>query len=136
MKNFIKSSLANDRFVIAFVTGYVYSPSTVNEPYFYTNSSLVNADLIATGNTKLGTKKNYITTLNENGSTVGGHIIVIVKFVQTASDGSGYIEYIDPLANAHSPSNRRFVSFTRLLDSMAWNGDSNTAYDALALGIY
>ncbi len=134
MKTFLKDALANDKFIITFITGYVYSPSTVNKKCFYTNTSSINSDMKPTGNTKIGTNPNYITGLNENGSTIGGHIIVLVRFVQTAADGSGYVEYIDPLANAYSPSNRRYVSFSRLLDSMMWNGDGNTTYDALTLG--
>jgi hypothetical protein len=136
IKKFITSSLANDRFIITFITGYVYKPSTATKECFWSNDGSVNADMKMTGNIKTGAMPNYITGLNENGTTIGGHIIILTKFVQTHLDGSGYIEYIDPVASSHSPSNRRYVSFTRLLDSMMWNGSGDNMYDALSLGIY
>ncbi len=131
-KTFIKSALANDRFVIVGVNAYIMSPSPVDNSNFFSNTS-INGDLNPTGNVTSGTYRNYISTLDEGGN-VGGHMIIVVKFVQTASDGNGYIEYIDPIAKTRiGLSNRRFVSFTRLLDAMKMNGN-NSNYDAISIG--
>lgn len=134
IKNFIKNSLAANKFVITGINAYVMSPSPVNNSNFYLNAS-TNGDLNAGSDITSGTYRNYISSSDEGGK-VGGHIIVILKFVQTASDGSGYIEYIDPIATTRpfGVSNRRYVSFTRLLDAIKMNGN-NTFYDAFAIGI-
>lgn len=136
IKNFIKNSLGANKFVIVSVNALCYNATDANNVNLYSNGSS-NKDLNVTGNVVTGSNRNYIVSLNENGSNVGGHIIVIVKFVQRAADGSGYIEYLDPIANTRTGglSNRRYVSFTRLLDSMAWNGVNDTQYDAISLGL-
>jgi hypothetical protein len=132
MKTFIKNSLLVDKFVVTAINAYVIYPSPVDNENYSLNSSL-NGDLNSGSDLTSGNYRNYISSSDEGGK-VGGHIIVLVKFVQTAVDGSGYVEYIDPIAPLHSPSNRRYVSFSRLLDAIKMNGN-NTYYDAFSLGV-
>ncbi len=147
MNQFIKDQLTANKFVIVAVNMYG-SSSRVNNSNLYLNSSS-NPDLDPTSETSY----TYITTkygvyqkataANPNAcrgmnltttSGVYGHIIVIVRLV-TNADGTGTVEYIDPIANTKpsGTSNKRYVSFTRLLNSMSVNGCSNN-YDALAIG--
>ncbi|AKH32917.1 hypothetical protein XF24_00589 [candidate division SR1 bacterium Aalborg_AAW-1] len=129
MINFVKNSLTMDRPVIVNNTVLV---STVNSESLYSNLSSTNGDLSPSGNMNMGIKPNYISTLNENNNTIKTNFIVIIKFVQTTADGNGVVHYIDPLASAHTPSDVKYVSMFRLLDSMKWSQTDND-YSALAL---
>lgn len=142
MNQFIKDQLTNNRFVIVAVNMYG-SSSRVNNSNLYLNSSS-NPDLEATSestSTYITTKygiyqktNNCRGTILTTSSGVYGHIIVLIRLV-TNSDGTGTVEYIDPIASTKPSgvSNRKYVSFTRLLNSMSINGCSNN-YDALAIG--
>ena len=129
MINFIKNSLTMDKIVI--VNNTVFA-SNANSESLYSNLSSTNGDLSPSGNMNMGIKPNYITTLNENNNTIKTNFIVIIKFVQTISDSNGVVQYIDPLASAHTPSDVKYVSMFRLLDSMKWSQTDND-YSALAL---
>lgn len=131
-KQFIETALANNKFIITAVNARTYDYYTVNNSnYYYNNSS--NPDLNASGDVASGTNKNYITTNTSNGTTIGGHIILIIRIVVNNNDGTGIVEYIDPLAITKPTgiSNRRYVSYTRLLNSMVANGSPN--YDAISI---
>lgn len=135
-KNFMQQALANDKFIVAAVN--VYGNITiVNDSKFYDPAN--NPDLNPTGTVTTGANKNYMTDRDESVYGVGGHIIVIVKITVNLSDGTGVVEYIDPLAkprfdvNGNPLSNRRYVSYTRLLNSMSSNGSSSN-YDVISIG--
>lgn len=142
MNQFIKDQLTANKFVIVAINMYG-SNSRVNNSNLYLNSSS-NPDLDPTSETTstyITTKYgSYQKTNNCRGTSlittsgVYGHIILLVRLV-TNPDGTGTVEYIDPIANTKpsGTSNKRYVSFTRLLNSMSVNGCSNN-YDALAIG--
>jgi hypothetical protein len=118
-----------------FSRAFAASSSFANtiKPNLYNNDPS-NYDLNATGESSTGSYNwNYISTLDEDGSNIGGHIIIVRLRVNL--DGTGVVEYVDPLAPNHNPSNRKFVSYTRLLNSMAMNGLANTSYDAISIGL-
>lgn len=135
-KLFMQNALANDDFVIVAVNVYG-TYSIVNDSKFY--DSFNNPDLNPTGTVTTGLNKNYMTDRDESVYAVIGHIIVIVKITVSLTTGEGIVEYIDPLAkprfdtNGIPLSNRRYVSYTRLLNSMASNG-STANYDAISVG--
>lgn len=139
--HFIKDALAANKFVIAFVNMYG-SSARVNNSNLYVNSS-VNPDLDPTSETssiymttKYGAyqkEPNCRGTSLSTTSGVFGHIILIVGLV-TNPDGSGVVEYIDPIAQTrpNGASNKRYASFTRVLNSMSVNGCSNN-YDVFSV---
>lgn len=131
-KVFMQNALANNQFVIAAVNVYG-TYAIVNDSKFY--SSVNSPDLNPTGTVTTGSNKNYMTDKPESTYAVVGHIILIVKITVNLSTGEGVVEYIDPLALTRiSPlSNRRYVSYTRLLNSMSANG-STANYDAISVG--
>jgi hypothetical protein len=140
MKTFIQNELTNNKFVIVGINAYDYDAKYPDNPSLY-NNDVKNYDLSPSGETS-GNKAsnwNYITRLDESpenasNKLVGGHIIIIVKLTVNL-DGTGIIEYVDPLSHNHDPSNRKYVSYTRLLYSMAMNGEANTSYDAISIGL-
>jgi hypothetical protein len=132
IKTFMQNALINNKFVIVGINMYGNDIKVVNNVNLYSSTAGINLDLNYSGETTKGTNTNYISTADES-SSVGGHIIVIVKITVNLDD-TGVVEYVDPLAKPHSPSNRRYVSYTRLLDAMAMNG-SNTQYDAVSIGL-
>ena len=145
VKTNMQNALATDKFVIAGVNMFGTS-SRVNNSNLYLNSS-VNPDLNPTSETTA----TYITTNKYGvyqktsscrgislGTTTGvyGYIIVIVKITVNNIDGTGIVEYIDPIATSkpYGVSNRRYMSYTRLLESMKINGCYD-AYDAISVGL-
>lgn len=131
INQFIKDELTANRFVITGVNAYTYDYNAVNNSNLYGTSN--NSDLNASGNTTTGTNKNYIS-VNDESTTVGGHIILLLRLA-TNPDGTGIVEYIDPLAQTKPTgvSNKKYVSFSRLLTSIQMNGN-NTYYDAISIG--
>ena len=144
----MQNALANDKFVIVGVNMYG-SWSRVNNSNLYLNSSS-NPDLSPTAETsstyittnKYGLYQKSTSTTSCRGvnlvttSGVYGHIIVIIKITVNNIDGTGIVEYIDPMADSkpYGVSNRRYMSYTRLLESMKINGCYN-AYDAISVGL-
>jgi hypothetical protein len=135
IKTFMQNSLTYNKFVIVGVNMYGTVFNTVNNVNLYSSTNGINPDLNSSGEIINGTNRNYISTADEN-SSVGGHIIVIIKITVSSLDGTGVVEYIDPLAKTRPTglSNRRYVSYTRLLDAMKMNG-ANTQYDAVSIGL-
>jgi hypothetical protein len=139
MKTFIQQALTNNKFVVVAINAYDFDPKYPKNANLY-NSDPSNYDLSATGEVSTGSYNwNYISTLDESpenstNKLIGGHIIIIVR-LRVNLDGTGVIEYVDPLAPNHNPSNRKFVSYTRLLNSMAMNGIYDTQYDAMSIGL-
>jgi hypothetical protein len=136
IKTFIENALENDRFVLVPVNAYVMAPSRRNQLNLYSNNS-TNPDLQATNSGAsyyiTSEKGHYQTGGN---SLVGGHWILIIKITIDNASGSGVVEYIDPLADNRSPSsNRKFMNYTRLLDSNKINGNGQTTYDAIVFGV-
>lgn len=145
-KTLMQNALANNKFVIAAINVYGGPDTRVDNVNRYSNSSL-NPDMDPTSETSttyVTTKYgNYQKTADCRGTglsttaRVAGHIIVIVKITVNNIDGTGVVEYIDPLASTRVPygtSNRRYMSYTRLLNSMEKNGCSNK-YNALFVGL-
>lgn len=135
IKIFIENALTNDQFVMVPVNAYVMAPSKRNQLNLYSNNS-TNPDL-QDGNSGssyyITPEKGYYQI--DGNSLVGGHWILIVKITVDNATGNGIVEYIDPLADNRSPnSNRKFMSYTRLLDSIKINGNNQTAYDAITFG--
>lgn len=131
---FIKDALTANKFVIVGVTAYAYAPSVVNNANLYGTNN--NPDLNPDNDITTGSNRNYISNFDEGGSgstKIGGHIIVLLRLV-TNPDGTGIVEYIDPLAQTKPAgvSNKRYVSFTRLLNSMKYNG-VYLDYDAVSI---
>lgn len=93
------------------------------DPY-YSASSLINPDLDLPSNT--GQK--YITGEAVDSSVgsykVGGHIIIVIGVIKR-SDGTEFAVYVDPISKTRT-SNRKYVSYKRLLDSIMKNS-SNSA---------
>lgn len=135
VKTFMQNALTYNKFVIVGVNMYGTIFNTVNNVNLYSSTNGINPDLNSSGEITSGTNRNYISTADES-SSVGGHIIVIIKITVNSLDGTGIVEYIDPLAKptANNASNRRYVSYTRLLDAMKMNG-ANTQYDAVSIGL-
>ena len=135
-KFFMQGALGKDQFLIVGVNVYA-NYDIVNDSRFYDTTN--NPDLNDTGTVTTGSNKNYIKDRDESVYGVGGHIIVIIKITVNLSTFHGIVEYIDPLAktrydvNGNPLSNRRFVSYTRLLDSMSSNGNSSN-YDVMTVG--
>jgi hypothetical protein len=139
MKTFIQQALTNNKFVVVAINAYDFDPKYPKNPNLYNNDPS-NYDLSATGEVSTGSYNwNYISTLDESpenstNKLIGGHIIVIVR-LRVNLDGTGVVEYVDPLADNHNPSNRKYVSYTRLLNSMAINGTYNSQYDAMSIAL-
>lgn len=136
---FIKDALQADKFVIVSVNGYLNDINVVNNPNLYVNSSS-NPDLVSQGNvtsSSSGNARNYISDANESSTGPAGHIIVVLRLVIDNNTGSGVVEYIDPLAKPrpNGQSNKRYVSFTRLLNSMKLNGVNDSVYDAISIAM-
>ena len=93
-------------------------------------------------NPDLGTSPLYITSKpEENSSNIGGHVIVLIA-INTDATGDGVVTYLDPLAKTRSGSNRRYVKYSLLLDSMAESGTTLidgrnrvNYYDAFSIGL-
>lgn len=130
-KNFIQNALDENKFVIVAINANTQSYDVVNSSNLYYNSSK-NPDLNDSGSKS----SNYIS-IKEEGGSIHGHIIIITKVTIDNDIGTGIVEYIDPLSKTKSSSsyksNRRYVSYTRLLNSMSVNGGS-AYYDALSVG--
>lgn len=129
MKSFIESSLQNDRFVLAPVNAYLVGTTRVdNATYFDNNSSNPDYQLVE------NTSTNYISTLDEGGASgkVAGHFVIITKVIKNTSSSGSMIEYIDPMAYDHSPSNRRYCNYDRFIASMKNNGN-NSLIDAMSI---
>ena len=126
IKTFMENALANNKFVIVNVNAKIYNYNTVNNSSLYLNNS---------SNPDLGSSPSYISTNNE-GSTVGGHVILIIG-IETNHTGDGVVTYIDPLAITRSNglSNRRYVKYSTLLNSMKISGSDDDAYDAISVGL-
>lgn len=144
MKAFIQQALTNNKFVVVAVNAYDFDPWYVDNQKLY-NNDMSNYDLTPSGEVRTPTNANYISTADETPDSspnklIGGHIIIIVRLTVNL-DGTGVVEYVDPLAhsrvdsNGNSISNRKYVSYTRLLNSMAMNGLANTSYDAISIGL-
>lgn len=135
IKNFLESSLSRNRFVIVNVNAHTYQIKTVNDSRLFENSSR---------NPDLGSPPLYISAESEEGSrSVGGHVIVLIA-INTDATGDGVVTYIDPLANTRNGSNRRYVKYSLLLNSMLVSGSvqydkkdkiSKNCYDAFSIGL-
>lgn len=133
IKNFLESSLSRNRFVIVNVNAHTYQIKTVNDSRLFENSSR---------NPDLGYSPLYITSKpEENNSNIGGHVIVLIA-INTDATGDGIVTYLDPLAKTRNGSNRRYVKYSLLLDSMAESGTTLidgrnrvNYYDAFSIGL-
>lgn len=133
IKTFLENSLSRNRFVIVNVNAHTYSKRKVNASELFENSSK---------NPDLGTSPLYITSKpEENSSSIGGHVIVLIA-INTDATGDGVIIYLDPLAKTRSGSNRRYVKYSLLLDSMAESGTTLidgrnrvNYYDTFSIGL-
>lgn len=124
IKKFMESSLQQNRFVLVNVNCYLTSVSVVNDSRLYQNS-LSNPDRT--------NSPYYITVQDESKKLKLGHVILIIS-IETNQTGDGVVAYIDPLAKSKSPSNRKYVKYSTLLNSMKISG-SNDYYDAIAIGL-
>lgn len=131
-KKFIQNALDENKFIIVAINANTYNYNVVNSSNLYYNSSK-NPDLNDSGSKS----NNYVSIKEEKKGSIAGHIIIITKVTIDNDIGTGIVEYIDPLSKTKSSSsyksNRRYVSYTRLLNSMSVNGDSPN-YDALSVG--
>jgi len=131
LKSWIENYLAENSFIIVGVNAYVTNASNlVHNNEYYSTSSSVNPDV--DGSTL---PQKYIVSqaigTSSNGYGVGGHVIIITGLNKNNPAGTGMITYIDPISKGHSPSNRKYVSYTRLLDSIIAN--SSGGYRVLAI---
>lgn len=93
-------------------------------------------------NPDLGTSPLYITSKpEENSSNIGGHVIVLIT-INTDTTGDGRVTYLDPLAKTRNGSNRCYVKYSLLLDSVAESGTTLidgrnrvNYYDAFSIGL-
>lgn len=78
----------------------------VNDYRLFSSDPSINPD-VSSGNSL------YINT------TGGGHVILIIGITVKQEWGNdGIVCYIDPLAIDHYPSNRRYVRYSKLLNSI------------------
>lgn len=135
IKTFLENSLSKNRFVIVNVNAHTYLMKTVNDSRLFENTSR---------NPDLGSSPLYISAEPEEGSrSVGGHVIVLIA-INTDATGDGVVTYIDPLAKTRNGSNRRYVKYSLLLNSMLVSGSvqynkkdkmSKNCYDAFSIGL-
>lgn len=110
--------------------------------YHRRNISLIDNELDKFMNPDLGTSPLYITSKpEENSSNIGGHVIVLIA-INTDATGDGIVTYLDPFAKTRNGSNRRYVKYSLLLDSMAESGTTLidgrnrvNYYDAFSIGL-
>jgi len=130
-KKFIQNALNENRFVIVGINANTHNYNVVNSDNLYYKTSK-NTDLNDSGSKS----SNYISIKEEAGN-IHGHIIIITKIIIDNDIGTGIVEYIDPLSQTRESSsytsNRRYVSYSRLLNSMSVNG-SSANYDAISIG--
>lgn len=125
IKDFIETSLANNKFVMMNINASIYSYSTVNNNLLYQNSS--NNPDVSYGNSL------YISESDETPNSIGAHIILIIR-IDKDINGNGIVQYIDPLAITRSSSNRKHVLYSKLLNSNQISGN-NSYYDAISVGL-
>lgn len=137
MKNFIQNSLYNDAFVLCPVNAYLVGATyiangatvqRVNNPIFFSADPNVNPDLSTVENSS----SNYISQSDEGGK-VDGHFVLVTRLYRAnSSPDNSYVEYIDPIAQEHSPSNRRYCNLARFVQAMKMNGN-NSYIDAMSI---
>lgn len=125
IKDFIETSLANDKFVMMNINANIYNYSTVNNTLLYQNSSN-NPDV------SYGTSL-YVSENDESTNGIGAHVILIIR-IDKDINGNGIVQYIDPLAITRSNSNRKYMLYSKLLNSNQVSGN-NSYYDAISVGL-
>lgn len=122
-KTRLETYLSNNKFVLVPVSAYTTNYVTVNQDVLFQNTSS-NPDLSSTASSL-----NYIKTSGGN-----GHVILVIRIDKNdnSSEG-GVVTYIDPLSTTRSPSNRKYVSYKRFLDSMLANNSQSYPMTAIAL---
>lgn len=122
-KTRLETYLSSNKFVLVPVSAYTTDYATVNQDVLFQNTSS-NPDLSSTASSL-----NYIKTSGGN-----GHVILVIRIDKNdnSSEG-GVVTYIDPLSTTRSPSNRKYVSYKRFLDSMLANNNQSYPMTAIAL---
>jgi hypothetical protein len=125
MKTFLLNSLSSNKFVMVNVN-IMNNANIVNDNCYYQKE----------GNPDLYGGSGYIRTENEGSKVdkveVVGHVILLIG-ITTGENHDGIVTYIDPLAHTRTVSNRRYVKFSTLLNSMRIAG-TNGIYSALSVG--
>jgi hypothetical protein len=125
IKNFIENSLAQNEFVLININAKIYDLAKVNNSSLFQNSSN-NPDL-SSGSSL------YISENNESTNNIGAHVILIIRLDKDVT-GDGIVQYIDPLSITRSGSNRKYVRYSKLLNSNLISG-YNYYYDAISVGL-
>lgn len=121
VKEFMQDALRKNKFVMVNITGKLVKYATVNDSRLYLNSE-TNPDLTE--------KPLYVSTHEGDGK----HVILIIA-IETNHTGDGVVTYIDPLALTRNASNRRYVKYSTLLNSMKIASESKKHYNAIAIGL-
>lgn len=122
IKQFMQNALYNDCFVLVSLKASLKNFNVVNNPLLYVKDAS-NPDLT-----------NYPSYISPNHG--GGHVIVIIA-IEVDNSGDGIVTYIDPLAKtrANGRSNKRYVRYSTLLNSMKASSSDNASYNAIAIGL-
>lgn len=122
-KTQLETWLSNNKFILVPISAYTSDYATPNQSVLFQNNTS-NPDLSSTASSL-----NYIKT-----SGGSGHVILVIRIDKNnnSSEG-GVVTYIDPLSTTRSPSNRKYVSYKRFLDSMLANNINCYPMTAIAL---
>lgn len=122
IKGFMQNSLYNNCFVLVSLNANVLNINIVNNQLLYQKNG---------SNPDLTSSPSYISP-NYN----SGHVVLIIS-IEIDASGDGIVTYLDPLAKTKTnQSNRRYVKYSTLLNSMKSSSSDNNSYNAIAIGLH